>query len=93
MSQQSPHLHLVKPATPEEAADQAFWDEVGDVINAAYPEFLERVKLEALAPVIMAYETRLRKVEQTLESLALMQVVQGQQVIIDLLGQLLKERK
>jgi hypothetical protein len=86
-------LHLIKPASPEEAAEQARWEEIGDAINAAFPDFLERVKQEALAPVIMAYETRIRAIEQTLERLSLLQVVQGQQVIIDLLGTLLKERK
>lgn len=86
-------IHLVQTNTPAERAELARWEELGEAIDAAYPDFLDRVKKDAITPVIMSYETRLRAVEQTLERLALMQVVQGQQVIIDLLGQLLKERK
>lgn len=86
-------LHIVKSQSPEERAEMARWEELGEAIDAAYPDFLERVQKDAITPVIMSYEQRLRAVEQTLERLALMQVVQGQQVIIDLLGKLLQERR
>jgi hypothetical protein len=83
-------LQLIKPQSPEDQEAQDRWEELGEAIDAAYPDFLERVKADAITPVVMAYESRLRAVELTLERLALMQVVQGQQVIIDLLGTLLK---
>lgn len=83
-------LHLVSHIPPEEAEARARWDEIGEAVDAAYPDFLERIKKDALTPVIEAYEQRLREVEETLKRLALVQVVQGQQVIIDLLGNLLK---
>lgn len=81
-------LQLVHSESAEEQQNRAVWEEIDRRVEARYAAWAERVKQEALVPFVEAYEARLRKLEAQVPAL---QVVQGQQLVIEMLTKILEK--